>query len=64
MKNDRRVDQVIDCNIPLFFALPLITRDTIASVPAPFRFPVTTVIRYSDVIFSSPETQESKLKNK
>ena len=30
-------------------------RDTDASVPAPLRFPVTTVIIYSDVIFSSPE---------
>ena len=32
-------------------------RDTDASVPAPFRIPVITVIRYSDVIFSSPERE-------
>ena len=34
-------------------------RDTDASVPAPFRIPVMTVIRYSDDIFSSPKRKSA-----
>ena len=45
------------------FVLPLITRDTFASVPAPFRFAVKTVIRYFDVI-SLSSVKKTKTKNK
>ena len=40
-------------------SIPLIMRDTEASVPAPFLLPVTTVIRYSDVILDPSRKNNS-----